>query len=427
MPVLDEITGLQFMQAYANGPHTARSLPSLLTSKRICSSELTDGPTIATVLRDSGITTGALHSNTAISTRYEQIDGFDTYNDYSTELSESTTNTVQKTVSQRLYNRLVSVVAPRLPTTSVVHSIADFFHEAISTSEAMHDFSAYLSAQELTTDAINWVRQKAGEEFFLWLHYMDPHRPYGLHTSNPKYADRQPTKKRLRELMATIGEHPETVTNDKWEYVVDLYDSEIRYTSAQINRFFQCLQEEGLWAETNVIITADHGEEFYDHGQVFHRNLPYEELIHVPLFVRTPDNKSGKREGIRELIDVGPTVLEWFNEQEPSFEGQSLFEGPDREMVSIGSIRHDDKAAAIRRGNYKLIQCWSTETEEETAYYDLIKDPDEQSPLEDLSSLDVDGFTTRLNDVVQDADLNYTVPVNSEATRNRLRHLGYLE
>ncbi|WP_436930037.1 sulfatase [Halosimplex halobium] len=429
MPVLDDIAddALRYTNAYANGPHTARSLPSLLTSKRLFSTELTNGPTIATVLQDGGITTAALHSNTAISTRYDQIDGFDTYEDYSTALDDSSENTVPKKRRQKLYNRLVSVVAPRIPESSGIHSLASFVHGSMSSSESMHDFSVYVGAEELTTDAIEWVRQHAGTEFFLWMHYMDPHRPYGLHPPEPEYVEKKPSTDRLRRLMAKVGENTSDVTDEEWKYLVDLYDSELRYTGKQIDRFFRLLRDEGIWEETNLILTADHGEEFYDHGEAFHRNLPYEELIHVPLFVRTTDGRSGTRESLRELIDIGPTVLEFHDEHESSFEGRSLFDGPDRDVVSVGSIRENDKAAAARQGDHKLIQMWSNGDGKANEYYDLSTDPAEREPLADTSVIDASKLETVIHEVVQDADLDYSVPIESEAARRRLRDLGYVE
>jgi arylsulfatase A-like enzyme len=88
-----------------------------------------------------------------------------------------------------------------------------------------------------------------------------------------------------------------------------LYDSEIAHTDAQIGRVLARLAELGLESDTLVVITADHGEEFKDHGRLGHAKTLYEELIGVPLLMRFPGRGAGVVREPVGLIDVYPTVL----------------------------------------------------------------------------------------------------------------------
>ena len=67
-----------------------------------------------------------------------------------------------------------------------------------------------------------------------------------------------------------------------------LYDSEIRFTDGHIGRLLEQLRESGAWEDTLIIVTADHGEEFLDHGQFGHAKSLYEELVGVPLLIKAP-------------------------------------------------------------------------------------------------------------------------------------------
>jgi arylsulfatase A-like enzyme len=94
--------------------------------------------------------------------------------------------------------------------------------------------------------------------------------------------------------------------------LVARYDGELRYTDEQFGRLREALERNGRWVETLVVVVADHGEEFWDHGGFEHGHTHYRELLRVPLIVRRPDDPAGLvvTDRVRQ-VDIVPTVLDF--------------------------------------------------------------------------------------------------------------------
>jgi arylsulfatase A-like enzyme len=151
------------------------------------------------------------------------------------------------------------------------------------------------------------------------------------------------------------------------------YDGEIRWTDEHVGQLFRLLHERGLWDGALVIVTADHGEEFFDHGEKGHKNNLYAETVRIPLFVKYPGQREGRRDArLASQVDVLPTVLEVAGvEAEFPVHGRSL-RAPDpdpaREVLyeleasryygaADGSISARSAPwRAIRRGELKLVE-----------------------------------------------------------------------
>jgi arylsulfatase A-like enzyme len=89
------------------------------------------------------------------------------------------------------------------------------------------------------------------------------------------------------------------------------YDGELRWVDEHVGALFALLRERGLWDGALVIVTADHGEEFFDHGEKGHKNNLYAETVRVPLLVKYPGQREGRRDArLASQVDVLPTVLE---------------------------------------------------------------------------------------------------------------------
>ncbi len=103
------------------------------------------------------------------------------------------------------------------------------------------------------------------------------------------------------------------------------YDAGLRYLDATLERFFTELEELELLDETTIVITADHGEEFFEHRRLGHTQV-YPEVLHVPLLVLSPAIETGGRiDGLVELIDVAPTLYDLAGIPVPSdLSGESL-------------------------------------------------------------------------------------------------------
>jgi hypothetical protein len=83
------------------------------------------------------------------------------------------------------------------------------------------------------------------------------------------------------------------------EHLHDLYRGEVKHADEEIGRFFAQLKADGLYDNALVIVTADHGEEFFEHGGWWHGTTLYDEQVHVPLLVKLPNNARAGTRGVR--------------------------------------------------------------------------------------------------------------------------------
>jgi len=164
---------------------------------------------------------------------------------------------------------------------------------------------------------------RAEEPYFLWVHLMDTHYPY-----DPPEA--------FRSMFGPTGpSHP--LTTDQLPdgmsigHSTDLnlyrsrYDAAIRAADTAIGRFLQWLETSGQWSRTGVVLTADHGEGFMEHGLMGHNNSLYDELLHVPLIVKLPTLQPGRRPAQVQLVDLFPTLCAAVNIRPPTgLHGQNV-------------------------------------------------------------------------------------------------------
>jgi arylsulfatase A-like enzyme len=174
----------------------------------------------------------------------------------------------------------------------------------------------------------------AARPFFLWLHFSQPHYPY---RKNPR---------------RDFGNKP-----------VDLYDGEVAAADADVGAVLRQLDDLHLRESTLVIITADHGEEFGEHGGTRHTRKLYRELLHVPLIVYVPGGESRRVREPVELVDIVPTVCEALGIELPpgTTDGQSLLTSR-RQRAQRGAYSEDVEVVtsevvqrALFDGRFRLI------------------------------------------------------------------------
>ena len=138
-----------------------------------------------------------------------------------------------------------------------------------------------ISAEQVTDGAIELLRRVAGNRFFMFVHYFDPHQPY-----------------RAPERFAAQYINP--------------YPAEIAYVDEQIGRLLDAANEAGVSDDTLVILTSDHGEGLGQHQEATHAYFVYDSTLAVPLIFRCPQRiPAGVRVGAQvRLIDIAPTILE---------------------------------------------------------------------------------------------------------------------
>ncbi len=165
--------------------------------------------------------------------------------------------------------------------------------------------------------ALGWIDQRRqGEPWLLLVHLLDPHQPYD---PPPAEAGRF-TAGYQGSLHAPIGPDSGLVRKVKrgeieldaadQAFLRGVYDEEVAFVAAQIARLLDGLAARKVLERGLVIVTADHGEEFLDHGALEHGHTLYQELLHVPLLVWGPHVRAGRHPEPVSQVDVLPTVLD---------------------------------------------------------------------------------------------------------------------
>jgi choline-sulfatase len=246
-----------------------------------------------------------------------------------------------------------------------------------------------VAAETVFRDAANWVEQHKDKRFFLYVQTIDPHVPYDppedfLKRYYPESYEGVIRPRQTAEQLSKAKSVPPKLTLEAADraYLEALYDAEVSYHDAALGTFIERLKKLGLYDKTLFVITADHGEEFYDHNSFGHGHTVYQELIHVPLIARFPALIAPQR--IRETVstvDIAPTVLSAAGVPVPD-----VMEGIDRMPQLRGGAAQPLAAAfsdflddrhAVRAGRWKLILRGLTPT-----LFDLEADPREQVELD---------------------------------------------
>jgi arylsulfatase A-like enzyme len=189
------------------------------------------------------------------------------------------------------------------------------------------------------------------------------------------------------------------------------------------------LAARGRLDDTLLVVTADHGEEFSDHGGFEHGHTLYDELLHVPLLIRMPGGAAEPRRfpGVVRLMDLAPTILEEVGVEVPAeFDGQTLSPqldggpGTPRPVVSTGNM-WGPAGRSLRASGLKLIEQPDAEGRR---LFDVVADPREMRDLADERPDRVAELQQRL-DELDGAASRAPRPELSDAEREQLRALGY--
>ena len=215
--------------------------------------------------------------------------------------------------------------------------------------------------------------------FFLYLHYIDPHMPYGpgkagetifgsLPELNAESLKRVATPAAVENYYLqfwhkSTGDAPKALppfTAPERDYLRQLYDVDCRTADAGIGKMVEEITRH--WPDTLFVIVADHGEEFWDHGAMGHGKTLFEELIHVPLILFQGTLKPRVIETPVEALDVLPTIAALCGlPPNSNWQGRSLAADTleDRPSFSetLGTIRDTGVALeAVVQGPQKLVR-----------------------------------------------------------------------
>jgi arylsulfatase A-like enzyme len=255
---------------------------------------------------------------------------------------------------------------------------------------------------------IAWMREwlaEARRPFFLYLHVMNVHGPYRVPTlrrqdllghfpgTQFKYGDAL-----MRGIMENGAIGLRSLVKARYRgSLVDQYDTAVRYATGRVAKVLDLLRADGSFDESVVVLTADHGEELFDHGGFGHGHTLYREVLHVPLYVKLPGQQTGGTiDSAVSLMDVFPTILEVLSVPAPEVDGRSLVPVMRGESDAAGTRAFHHltawEEASVARGvvdgRYKLID---VERSYEGAdgrllLFDLVVDPGETHDLSDTGS-----------------------------------------
>jgi arylsulfatase A-like enzyme len=131
------------------------------------------------------------------------------------------------------------------------------------------------------------------------INYFDPHAPYA---PPPPYDDLPRAKSRLSIKQEDVNRGQSLPPHQRAAYI-DRYDGEIRFMDHHFGRLLDALRETGRYDEAMIVVVADHGESFGEHGVMGHSRWLYEDVLHVPLIIRFPGGRNAGEE-IQEPVSV---------------------------------------------------------------------------------------------------------------------------
>lgn len=170
------------------------------------------------------------------------------------------------------------------------------------------------------------------EPFFVWIHLMPPHAPYVPPKSFQGTFDPSQNLLGVREQMVTSRrinkDEKRGLTGSDLKDMETLrsrYDENILFCDREFRDFMENLEKSHLLGNSVIIMSADHGESF-EHNQLGHSNTPFEQVAHIPLIIKEPNQREGKVfHDIIEQIDISPTIMDFLGTPAPSWlEGRSL-------------------------------------------------------------------------------------------------------
>lgn len=354
-----------------------------------------DVTTLAEALQSAGYVTGAIVSAPYVESRYGFDKGFDDYDDQTIHF-ESNDDSYKK------------VTAPTL-------------QEAAS----------------------RWLTRHRDDRFFLFLHYWDVHYDYAPGAPYSTMFDPHYQGTVNGDNFYFNPHVNKDMNSDDLDHVIALYDGEIRLVDDHLALLRKKLSELGTADRTIIVVTADHGDEFFEHGRKGHHRTLYDEVVLVPLVVYVPGVVPTSPEIAMEssIIDIMPTILSLVGAPVPGgVEGQDLsgvaFHGSPQWKRSVQGELYRRQSlnvqVSLRRDGRKIIHHFFNNRLEA---FDLVNDPGEQVTVaadRDFITPLLEELTTWLNRSwsvfshrIQEQGV-YSLEMDKD-TRERLKSLGYIQ
>ncbi len=228
------------------------------------------------------------------------------------------------------------------------------------------------NSHKLSDQALELLKDPAqsSQQFFMWVHYVDPHSEY--------------------------------VKHDDFDFGADArarYDSEVAFVDQQIGRILDYVEQSPFKDRTAIVVTSDHGEAFGEHGMIRHGFELWEELVRVPLIFYVPGLEPRRVEQRRSAIDIVPTLLDLMRQPLPKGEANDFLSGdsllldlaqpnghtPKAKIVFVDMAAgpHNAERQAFIENDYKLVVSQGRPL----SLFNLAEDPGEKKDLLDDEAL----------------------------------------
>jgi len=287
-------------------------------------------------------------------------------------------------------------------------------------------------ADVVVDKALSWVEAHRAQPFFLMVHFIDPHMNYdapppfrGRFTGGIASRVSLPVRdaRLIRQLAPTLPAADRA-------FITAAYDEEIAFVDDQVGRLLEGLGKLGVPQHGLIVITADHGEELFDHDGFEHGHSVYDELLHVPLLIEGKGVRPGRRQAAVSLVDVAPTVLAAAGLPVPEgIAGVSLWPAlttgatvPQRDLFAERLLYGKEQKAVIH-WPYKLIL---GPDDGEQRLFNLLEDAGEHNDRAIAEPAEARSLAQEAERVFAAANVAPppTAAIDS-ATREKLRALGY--
>jgi arylsulfatase A-like enzyme len=418
-PNIDRLAsrGVLFEKAYSSAPWTLASLASVLTGLSPDAHTLTniksrlpdEIETVSESLTRSGYHTGAIVLNDLLHPRSNLSQGFEDY---------------------------VFLTEP---------SFGASFGAAVlqRTLPSLFPSPPWPRSEDITRIALGWIEAHRDQDFFLWVHYYDPHAPYTPPRRYLSGSEPPPGMGYDFYGQKEVLEGLSIPSRAQRQWIHELYRGEVRYLDDSIGALLQGLERLGLYDDSLIVFSSDHGEEFWDHGAHGHGHTLYNELLSVPLIVKPPRaSRPGHRVKVRVPTEaITPTILDLCGiEYQPArFSARSLAPLLESDtgsyvpspIVSNSSVLFDRKEAVIFGG----LKYQRTTIGDAEMLFDLDSDPKEMAPLSSPPPIELAQARALLERHRQACQLlrgHYRIGgqeevVFDEDTLRKLRDLGYVQ
>ncbi len=253
--------------------------------------------------------------------------------------------------------------------------------------------------------ALDWLDKNYQKKFFLWMHLYDPHYPYRPPSPySEEYKDRP-------------------------------YDGEIAFADSQVGRLIRELKEKGVYQNTIIVLTGDHGESLGEHGEKTHGFFIYNATLHIPVIIRVPGESSARVvSDLVSLPDLMPTVLAFLKIEAPSdVQGRNLLPLMASKDKDAGRTLYAE--TFLPRLHFNWSELRGSETENyhfidapKPELYDLKKDPGETNNLYGEKKAVADEMRNKLTMLIQQYSSGQELAQKTgldPALMERLKSLGY--